>query len=188
MPQLAPPPKCKDCLSEKRKQHSFDKQMIAVKFVFTNMTEIECPALVPAPGVTVAPPVCYTQPVFGNSCMFSCLRPGFRVEPFGNAFVSCEGGGRWSHDVLEIRCVGKWTLDSAGIDFQEIFCVIFQIGHILGAHNLLGLFSNSKICWLISETCIFTDIHHMCLSCSTHIPTYTYPRTPFCPQTRIVVL
>ena len=129
---------------------------------------------------------CYGSPtrllhpaVFGNSCMFSCLRPGFRVEPFGNAFVSCEGGGRWSHDVLEIRCVGKWTLDSAGIDFQEIFCVIFHIGRILGAHNLLGLFSNSKICWLISETCIFTDIHHMCLSCSTHTPHVHIPMYTF---------
>ncbi|XP_033644442.1 sushi, von Willebrand factor type A, EGF and pentraxin domain-containing protein 1-like isoform X2 [Asterias rubens] len=67
--------------------------------------EIECQTLYPGSGVEVFPSVCASQPVFGNSCMFTCTQSGFRVEPLGSMIVVCQGNGGWSQDVTQVHCI-----------------------------------------------------------------------------------
>ena len=70
------------------------------------LSETECSILSPAAGITLTPTTCYSQPVFGDNCLFSCTRTGFTVMPLGSDYVTCLNNGQWSRNISNIHCAG----------------------------------------------------------------------------------
>ena len=61
----------------------------------------------------VSPPTCQTRPVFFQSCEFSCVGEGFRIDPPWSIYVYCIGRGRWTGQPDSIQCIGEKCPETA---------------------------------------------------------------------------
>ncbi|XP_072179385.1 uncharacterized protein [Diadema setosum] len=64
-----------------------------------------CNELQPPAGGTVIPADCMSSPVFGQQCVVSCDRSGYRLQPSNFAVLECQGNGQWTPgDLSQVTC------------------------------------------------------------------------------------
>ncbi|XP_071810204.1 uncharacterized protein [Asterias amurensis] len=102
-------------------------------------TETQCPILSPSSGVTLIPTSCFSQAVYGDNCLLSCVKSGFKVVSPGSDHVTCFGNGQWSQNISSVQCVDDQ-------DPQFTNCPAPQTFYALNGS------SSAEVTWFISAT------------------------------------